>query len=56
MAIKITVDAWLAEKILRPDIIDNLQNDGVQAVIDWYDSISDDYDFDQSLFWVWNHL
>lgn len=54
MAIKITVDTWLAEKILRSDIIANLQYDGVQAVIDWYDSISDDYDFDQSLFWVWH--
>lgn len=54
MAIKITVNTWLAEKILRSDIIANLQYDGVQAVIDWYDSFGDDYDFDQSLFWVWH--
>ena len=54
MAITLELDVYLAEKILRSDIVANLQYDGIQAVIDWYDSIDNDYDFDQSLFWVWH--
>ncbi|MBR2506552.1 MAG: hypothetical protein IKB70_06485 [Bacilli bacterium] len=54
MAITLELDVYLAEKILRSDIVANLQYDGIQAVINWYDSIGVDYDFDQSLFWVWH--
>lgn len=51
MAIKLELDTYLAEKILRGDILQNLSYDGVSAVIDFYDSMGEDIAFDQSLFW-----
>lgn len=50
----IDVTTYIAEQILRDDILTNLNHDGVEAVIDWYDSIDENIKFDQSLFWVWN--
>ena len=54
MAIKLELDVYLAEKILRSDILQNLSYDGVSAVIDYYDSMGEDIDFDQSLFWCFH--
>lgn len=51
MAIRLELDTYLAEKILRSDILQNLSYDGVSAVIDYYDSMGEDIEFDQSLFW-----
>ena len=50
----IDVTTYIAEKILRHDILTNLGHDGVEAVIDWYDSINEKTEFDQSLFWIWH--
>lgn len=50
----IDVTTYIAEKILRNDILVNLSHDGIEAVIDWYDSINEDIKFDQSLFWCWH--
>lgn len=50
----IDVTTYIAEKILRDDILANLGHDGVEAVIDWYDSINEKTEFDQSLFWCWH--
>ena len=54
MAITIEVDTHLACKILRSDIVSNLSYDGIEAVIDYYNSIGEDISFDQSLFWVFH--
>lgn len=54
MAIKLELDVYLAEKILRSDILQNLCYDGVSAVIDYYDDGGGDIDFDQSLFWCFH--
>ena len=54
MAIKLELDVYLAEKILRSDILQNLSYDGVAAVIDYYDDGGGDIDFDQSLFWCFH--
>lgn len=54
MAIRLELDTYLAEKILRSDILQNLSHDGVSAVIDYYDSMGEDIDFDQSLFWCFH--
>jgi hypothetical protein len=54
MAIKLELDTWLAEKILRADILQNLSYDGVSAIIDFYDDMGEDIDFDQSLFWCFH--
>lgn len=53
MAIKIELDTYLAAKILRDDIVENLGHEGIEAVIEHYDSLGEDIDFDQSLFWCW---
>lgn len=53
MAIKLELDTYLAEKILRSDIVMHLGYEGISAIIDWYDSLGEDVEFDQSLFWVW---
>lgn len=54
MAIKLELDTYLAEKILRADILQSLSHDGVSAVIDFYDSLGEDIDFDQALFWCFH--
>lgn len=54
MAIRLELDTYLAEKILRSDILQNLCFDGVSAVIDFYDDGGGDIDFDQSLFWCFH--
>jgi hypothetical protein len=50
---KINATPYILSSILRDDIVKNLGIDGIEAVLDWYDSI-EEYEFDQSLFWVWN--
>lgn len=50
----IDVTTYIAEKILRDDIFANLGHDGVEAIIDWYDSMDENTRFDQSLFWCWH--
>lgn len=50
----INVTTYIAEQILRDDILTNLGHDGIEAVIDWYDSIDENTKFDQSLFWIWH--
>lgn len=54
MAIKLELDLYLAEKLLRPDILRNLSFDGMEAVIEHYNNIGEDIDFDQSLFWCFH--
>lgn len=49
---KITATPYILSSILRDDIVKNLGMDGIEAILDWYDGI-EDYEFDQSLFWVW---
>jgi hypothetical protein len=53
MAIKLELDTYLAEKILRSDIVMNLGYEGISAIIDWYNDFDEDVEFDPSLFWVW---
>lgn len=50
----IEVTTYIAEKILRDDILANLGHDGVEAIIEWNDSIDESIEFDQSLFWIWH--
>lgn len=50
---KINATPYILSTILRDDIVQNLRIDGIEAVLDWYDGI-EEYEFDQSLFWVWN--
>lgn len=50
---KIEATPYILSTILRDDIVQNLRIDGIEAVLDWYDGI-EEYEFDQSLFWVWN--
>ena len=54
MAITLTLDTYLAEKILRRDIVENLGVDGIERVIEYYEDCGSDIEFDQSLFWVWS--
>ena len=54
MAIRIELDTYLAEKILRKDIVQNLGYEGIERIIDWYRDLGNDLEFDQSLFWVWS--
>ena len=54
MAITLTLDTYLAEKILRSDIVQNLGYEGIERVIEWYEDLGNDVEFDQSLFWVWS--
>jgi hypothetical protein len=49
---KINATPYILSSILRDDIVKNLGIDGIEAVLDWYDSIKE-YEFDQSLFWTW---
>ena len=49
---KINATPYILSSILRDDIVKNLGMDGIEAVLEWYDSI-EEYEFDQSLFWVW---
>ena len=51
MAITLELDVYLAEKILRSDILQNLSYDGVEKIIEYYDELGEDISFDQSLFW-----
>ncbi|MBQ7820559.1 MAG: hypothetical protein IJ341_12795 [Bacteroidales bacterium] len=50
----IDVTTYIAERLLRNDILANLSHDGVEAIIDWYNSINENIKFDQSLFWCWH--
>ena len=50
---KIEATPYILSTILRDDIVENLRIDGIEAVLDWYDSI-EEYEFDQSLFWTWS--
>lgn len=50
---KIEATPYILSTILRDDIVENLCIDGIEAVLDWYDSI-EEYEFDQSLFWTWS--
>ena len=50
---KINATVSIICDLLREDIVKSLGYDGVEAILDWYDSITE-YDFDQSLFWVWS--
>lgn len=52
--IKLELTPYLAVKILRSDIVEGLQYDGIAAVIEYYDNIGEDIDFDQSLFWCFH--
>lgn len=52
--IKLELTPYLAVKILRSDIVEGLQHDGIAAVIEYYDNIGEDIDFDQSLFWCFH--
>lgn len=54
MAITLTLDTYLAEKILRRDIVEELGFEGIERVIEWYEDLGEDMEFDQSLFWVWS--
>lgn len=54
MPIILKVTPYVAEKILRDDIVKELGRDGIEAIIDWYDSIDDGIPFDQSDFYVWS--
>jgi hypothetical protein len=49
---KINATPYILSSILRDDIVKNLGMDGIEAVLEWYDSI-EEYEFDQSLFWTW---
>jgi hypothetical protein len=49
---KINATPYILSSILRDDIVKNLGIDGIEAVLEWYDSI-EEYEFDQSLFWTW---
>lgn len=49
---KINATPYILSSILRDDIVKNLGMDGIEAVLEWYDSI-EEYEFDQSLFWSW---
>ena len=53
MAITLTLDTHLAEKILRSDIVQNLGYEGIERIIEHYDEFAHDIEFDQSLFWIW---
>lgn len=50
---KINATPYILSLILRNDIVQNLGMDGIEAVLEEYDR-AEDYNFDQSLFWVWN--
>lgn len=52
--IKLELTPRLAIDILRSDIVKNLQYDGIAAIIEYYNNIGEDLDFDQSLFWSFN--
>lgn len=54
MAIRLELDTYLAEKILRSDIVQNLGYDGIGRVIEWYADLGNDLEFDQSLFWCFH--
>lgn len=50
---KIQATPYILSTILRDDIVQNLRIDGIEAILDQYDGI-EEYEFDQSLFWVWS--
>jgi hypothetical protein len=54
MAITLELDVYLAEKVLRDDILQNLSYDGVERIIEYYDELGEDISFDQSLFWCFH--
>lgn len=54
MAITLTLDTHLAYKVVRKDIVENLGYDGIERIIEWYDDLGNDIEFDQSLFWCWH--
>lgn len=51
---KLTADTYTVCKFLREDILNNLRYDGVTEVINYYDEIDENMDYDLSLFWIWN--
>lgn len=57
MAITLKLDTYLAEKILRSDLVENLGYEGIERIIEWHDDLGYlgyDIEFDQSLFWCWH--
>ena len=54
MAIILELDVYLAEKVLRDDIVKNLSYDGIERIIEYYDELGEDISFDQSLFWCFH--
>ena len=54
MAIILELDMYLAEKVLRDDIVKNLSYDGIERIIEYYDELAEDIPFDQSLFWCFH--
>ena len=54
MAIKLELTPNRAMEILRDDIVENLGYDGVKAVINYYEELGEDIDYDISLFWCFH--
>ena len=54
MAIKLELTPNRAMEILRDDIVENLGYDGVKAVINYYEELGEDVDYDISLFWCFH--
>lgn len=54
MAIKLDLTPNRAMEILRDDIVENLGYDGVKAVINYYEELGEDVDYDISLFWCFH--
>lgn len=50
----IKASAYIIESLLRDDIRENLGHDGIEALIEWYDALGEETEFDQSFFWVWS--
>lgn len=50
---KIEATPYILSTILRDDIVENLRMDGIEAVLDFYDTNYEELDFDQAHFWVW---
>lgn len=54
MAIKLELTPNRAMEILRDDIVENLGYDGIKAVINYYEELGEDVDYDISLFWCFH--
>lgn len=54
MAIKIEVNTSMAfDYLLRDDIVKNLGWEGIEAIIEHYNELCGDVEYDPSLFWEW---